>query len=171
MEHQVRQLVSKVLAVLRRSKIAVLLSPTGNRVDHALDQLRDTGLALGRPQLAVKILAGDDISSRLGPVDGYFYVPLLEDDRAFVVTDRGGSGLPLHFVVRGFSRLEAGRKVAGEGNPRHAGLLLFCFQYFHLGTQIDTQLSHRGALPYCRTFVILPQYIVPRQGFYLHAVL
>ena len=82
------------------------------------DQLGDAGLALRRAELAVEVLAGDDVGGGLRPVDGHFDIALLEDDGAFVVADGGGAGLPLDFVVGGFAGFEPRRKVTREGNPR-----------------------------------------------------
>jgi hypothetical protein len=87
-------------------EVAVLLAPVGDGVHHALHQLRHAGFALGRPQLAVEILAGDDVGGGLRPVHGHFHVALLEDDRAFVVADGGGAGFPLDLVVRGLAGFE-----------------------------------------------------------------
>ena len=69
----------------------------------------DAAFALGRAQLAVEVLAGDDVGGRLGPVGRDFDVALLEDHRALVVADGGGARLPLHFVIGRLARLPAGR--------------------------------------------------------------
>ena len=80
------------------------------------DQLRDAGLALGRAQLAVEILAGDDVGGGLRPVGRHFDVALLENHRAFIIADGGGAQFPVDLVVRGLSRLQLAGEVAGEGD-------------------------------------------------------
>ena len=63
-------------------------------------------LALRRAQLAVEVLAGDDVGGGLRPVGRHFHVALLEDHRAFVVADGGGARLPGDLVVGGLAGLQ-----------------------------------------------------------------
>ena len=114
MQHQVRQVVAEILAVLDGQKVACLLAPVGDRVDHTMDQLCHAGFALGRAQLAVKILAGDDVGGGLRPIGRHFDITLLEDDSAFIVADGGRACLPCDFVVRGLSRLQTSREIPLE---------------------------------------------------------
>ena len=113
-EHQVGQFHAEILAILGGLEVAVLLAPVGDGVDHALHQLRHRGLAVGRPQLAVEILAGDDVGGGLRPVHRHFDVALLKNHRTFVVADRGGTRLPLDLVVRGLAGFQFGGKVSRE---------------------------------------------------------
>ena len=145
-QHQVRQLEPEILAVRVGLEVAVLLAPVRDGVDHALDQLRDAGLALGRPEFAVEILAGDDIGGRLRPVDRDLDIALLEDDGAFIISNGGGAGLPLDIVVRSLPGLQARREVARERNPGPGFGGGFGLQLFHFRTQIDGELAHVIAL-------------------------
>ena len=117
-KHEVGQFEAEVFAVGFGLEIAVLVAPVGDGIDHALDELGDAGFALGRAHLAVEILAGDDVGGGLGPIDGHDDVALFEDNRAFIVADGGGAGLPLDFVVGGLAGLQLGRKIAREGYSR-----------------------------------------------------
>ena len=100
------QIEAEVLAVFIGLEIAVLLAPLGDGVHHALHKLRNTGLALGRPEFAMEILGGDDVGGGLRPVDGRLHIALLEDDVALIVADGGGAGFPLDLVVRGLAGFE-----------------------------------------------------------------
>ncbi len=126
------QLGAKVLGVGLGLEIVVGLAPIGDGVDHAMDQLGDAALALGGPHLAVKVFTGDDVGGGLGPIDRDFDVPLLEDDRAFVVADGGGPSLPVELIVGRLSGLQPGRKVALERNPFAIFLLLDALWVFRL---------------------------------------
>ena len=85
-QHQVRQFVGNFAA---SSGCGSSRPPCPSRdgVDHARDQLAHAGLALRRADLAMEILAGDDVGGGLRPVDRDFDVPLLED------------GVPLSFPI------------------------------------------------------------------------
>src|SRR6185437_227558 len=117
-EHQVSEFAAEIFEVLRTGEVAVLFAPAGDGVHDALHQLRHAGLALRRPKLAVEVLAGDDVGRGLRPIDGNFDVALFEDDGAFIVADRGGTRLPLDFVVRVLTGFQPGRKVSRERNSR-----------------------------------------------------
>src|SRR5260370_29342561 len=110
------QLIVEIFGVGVGLEIVVSLAPIGYGVDHAMHQLGDAGLALGRPHLAVEVLAGDDVGGSLRPIDRRFDVPLLKDDIAFVVADGGGAGLPTYYVVWGFSGLQPSVKITRESN-------------------------------------------------------
>src|ERR1035437_6184000 len=64
-EHQVGEFGAEILAILGGFEVAVLLTPIRDGIDHTLDELRHRGLAVGRAQLAVEILAGDDVGGGL----------------------------------------------------------------------------------------------------------
>ncbi len=126
-EHQVGEFGAEIFTVGIGLEIAVLLAPIGDSVHHALDQLGHAGLAVRRPELAVKVLAGDDIGGGLRPVHGHFDIALLEDDGALVVADGSGAGLPLNLIVGGFARFEPGGEKAREGNPALALVVVLVF--------------------------------------------
>ena len=94
-----RQLVAEIGGVFRRPEVALLGAPIRDGVDHAADQLPHAGFALRRADLAVEILADNDVGRGLRPVRWDLDVALLEDHRAFIVADGGGAQLPLHFVI------------------------------------------------------------------------
>src|SRR6266851_313227 len=129
------QLVAEILGVGVGLEVVVGLAPIGYGIDHAMHQLGDAGLALGRPHLAVEVLAGDDVGGGLRPIDRRFDVPLLKDDIAFVVAYGGGAGLPIDGVVWGFSGLQPSGKMSRKSNPFAIILLLNTLQILHVGAQ------------------------------------
>ena len=72
----------------------------GDRVDDAVDELADAGLALRRAEVAAEVLADHDVGGELAPELGDFDVLLLEDALAALVGDAGGPALPGDLVVR-----------------------------------------------------------------------
>jgi len=74
-------------------------------------ELADPGLAFGCVQLAVKVLAGDDVGRGHGPVFGDFDVFLLEDHIALGIGDLSEAEVPFDFVVGG----DAGLGEEGGG--------------------------------------------------------
>ena len=141
-EHQVGQLGAEVLAILVAAEIPVLLAPAGDGVDHPLHQLGHAGFALRRPQLAMEVLAGDDVGGRLRPIGRHHDVALLEDHRAFVVADRGGAGFPAYLVIRSLAGRKPGGKIAGKRYPGIAWLGGLNLQRFYFRTQTYGKLSH-----------------------------
>jgi hypothetical protein len=137
-EHQVGELVAESLRILDRLEIVALLAPVGQGVDHPVDQLGDAALAFGRTQLAVEVLAGHDVGSRLRPVGGDFHVTLLKKHLALVVADRGRAQFPLDLVVRRFPGLQPGSEIPGksDSSPFGNGERLFQFDDFAAHTQI-----------------------------------
>ena len=109
-----RQLVAEVLGVVASLEIAPVRAPIGDGVDHAMDQLTDAALAVGRAHLAVEILADHNVGGRLGPFGRHLHFVLLEDDGAFVVGNRGGAQLPGDLVVRGLALFELLSEVLRE---------------------------------------------------------
>src|SRR5271170_3201139 len=89
----------KERGVLGGSEVAVVGTPVADRFGDPGDESADTALALRSAQLAVKILAGDNVGRGHRPVDRHLDVFLLEDGFAGRVGDRGGAALPLDFVV------------------------------------------------------------------------
>jgi hypothetical protein len=140
-DHEVGQFEAEVFGVGFGLEVAVLFAPTGDGIDHALDELGHAGFAFRGAHLAVKILAGDDIGGRLGPVHGNFDIALLEDNRAFIVSDGGSTGLPLDFVVGGLAALQSRCKVPGEGNSCGTRCRII-LHFFHFRTQCHSWMSH-----------------------------
>src|SRR5436189_6317890 len=100
------ELIPEVLSVLRGAEVLPCLAPVGDCVHHAMDQIRHAPLAIRRTELAVEILAGDDVRRRLRPVCGNLHIPLLENDSTLVISNRGGSQLPRDPVVGSLSLLQ-----------------------------------------------------------------
>ena len=63
-----------------------------------MDELLDGVFALAGRNVAVEVLAGDDLGRQLAPVGGDFDVVLLEDGLAGVAGNLGGAGFPLKLV-------------------------------------------------------------------------
>ena len=89
----------KVCEVVVRREVVLGLRPGGDRVDDAVDQLADGGLALRRAEVAAEVLADDDVGGELAPEVGDLDVLLLEDALAGLVGDAGGPVLPGDLVV------------------------------------------------------------------------
>ena len=98
-DDQVGQLRLEGLEVLVRREVVLGLRPGGDRVDDAVDQLADGGLALRRAEVAAEVLADDDVGGELAPEVGDLDVLLLEDALARLVGDAGGPVLPGDLVV------------------------------------------------------------------------
>ena len=99
MDEQVGQLGLEGLEVRVRGEVALGLGPGGDRVDDAVDELADGGLALRRAEVAAEVLADDDVGGELAPEVGDLDVLLLEDALADLVGDAGGPVLPGDLVV------------------------------------------------------------------------
>src|SRR6202030_1746526 len=115
-DQQEAQLLGPVLGILVRREVVALDAPTGQGVDHAVDDLADAGLALGAAGGAAEVLLGDDVDGQLRPGAGDLDVLLLEDDLALLAGDRGGAPLPLH-EVNGMAARR--REVAAKAKPLH----------------------------------------------------
>ena len=91
-----------------------------------MHQFPDAAFALGKTHFAVKVLAGDNVGRRLGPVCRNFNVALFKNNRPFVIADSSGAGFPGNFVVRGTAPIQPGREVPVELNSlpcqRNTGL-------------------------------------------------
>ncbi len=113
------QLGLEGLQVVVRREVVLCLGPGRDRVDDAVDELLDAGLALGRAEVAAEVLADDDVGGQLAPEVGDLDVLLLEDALARFVGDAGGPVLPGDLVVGVDAR--AG-PAALEGEALGAGL-------------------------------------------------
>ena len=98
-DEQVGQLRLERLEVLVRREVVLGLGPRGDRVDDAIDELADAGLALRRVEVAAEVLADDDVGGELRPEVGDLDVLLLEDALAGLAGDAGGPVLPGDLVV------------------------------------------------------------------------
>ena len=117
-----RQFQAEVFTVFLSFEVIASVTPIGNGVYNAVNQLTDAGFALRRTHTAMKILADDDIGGSLRPIGGDFDIALLEKHRAFVVPNGSGPLLPGDLIVGGSTRFE----FCGEETwKRHAGAFLF----------------------------------------------
>ena len=90
----------KASASLVVDEVAVLDAPRGDRVDHAVDDLAQRRLALGRAEGAAEVLLGDDVGGVQRPRRRELDAELLEGDRAVLeVGDAGVAPLPGDLVV------------------------------------------------------------------------
>src|SRR5262249_47277393 len=108
------ELVVEAVGVFLAGEVAVLAAPVADGAGDAVDELADAGLALGSVQLAVEILAGDDVGGELAPGLGDLAIDLLENDAAALVLDGGCALFPFELVV-GADALCA--EDAGDGHP------------------------------------------------------
>ena len=108
-----------VCEVRVRREVALGLRPGRDRVDDAIDELLDAGLALRRAEVAAEVLADDDVGGELRPEVGDLDVLLLEDALAGLVGDAGGPVLPGDLVVGMDTRRGP---AALEGQARGLGL-------------------------------------------------
>src|SRR4029078_4915128 len=86
-------------AVLARREVALGERPGADRVDHAIDELLDAGLALGRADVPAEVLAHDDVGRELATEVWDLDVLLPEDALAGLALDAGGAALPGDLVV------------------------------------------------------------------------
>ena len=101
MQAEPGQLAVESFAIFGGGEIAVVQAPIGDRAAHAVNDLADAVLALGRVVLAVEIFADDDVRGELAPGLGDFDVRLLEEHVARFLLDRGGAiGIPFDRVER-----------------------------------------------------------------------
>ena len=117
------QLGLEGLEVLVGREVVLGLGPGRDRVDDAIDELADAGLALRRADVAAEVLADDDVGRELAPEVGDLDVLLLEDGLAALVGDAGGPVLPGDLVVG----VDAGAGPAAlEGQALDRGLAVGC---------------------------------------------
>ena len=100
LQEQVGEFVVEDGRVVVAAEVSALDAPVANGLSDAGHELADAGLALGRVERAVQILAGDDVGRGHRPVLGDLDVFLLEDDAAVRVGDLRQTELPLKLVVR-----------------------------------------------------------------------
>ncbi len=105
------EIAVEVFAVLLRFKVAVLDAPVGDRAGDAVHELLDRVLPFGRVDLAVEVLAHDNVRGQLAPGGRDFTGRLLEEHLAVLPLDGGRAELPLR-------RVEGARDVRRtEGRP------------------------------------------------------
>src|SRR3982074_2365876 len=86
-DQQEPQLLGPVLGVLVGGEVGALEAPLLQRLDHAVDELTDTGLTLWRAGPAAEVLLRDDVDGQLRPGAGNFDGLLLEDDLTLLACD------------------------------------------------------------------------------------
>ena len=90
-DEEVGELRLERVEVLGRGEVALGLGPGRDRVDDAVDELLDAGLALRRADVAAEVLADDDVGGELAPEVRDLDVLLLEDGLAALVADVRGA--------------------------------------------------------------------------------
>src|SRR3989338_8588 len=98
MEEDVGQFGAKRLGVLGGGEVAVVLSPVGDGVGDAADELFGAALAAWGAQRAAEVFGDDDVGRQLRPERGDLDVLLLKDDVALLVANGRRAQLPRHFV-------------------------------------------------------------------------
>src|SRR5713226_8514733 len=89
-----RQLGLEGVALGVGGEVMLALTPSGDRVDHAADELADTALALGAPERAAEVFRDDDVGGGLRPSARHLDFALLEDNMAVLAGDQSRSRLP-----------------------------------------------------------------------------
>ena len=121
-DEQVGELGEEDVGVFLGGEVAVAHAPVADGLGDAGDEVADTLFALGGADLAVEVLAGDDVGRGDGPVGGDFDGLLLEDELAFEVLDDGVAELPGEFVEGVDAGLgEVAREVEARGGAVLAG--------------------------------------------------
>jgi hypothetical protein len=119
------QVTIEVFAVLLGLEVAVGQAPVGDRAGHAVDELLDGVLPLGRVDLAIEILADHHVGGQLAPGGRDFTGRLLEEHLAVLPLDCGGAEFPFGRVERTvhLGRAEGGADFEGgaAGTPRGGG--------------------------------------------------
>ena len=106
MDAEPGKIAVEVLTILTRLEVAVGNSPVGDRPRDAVDELLDGVLALGGLDLAVEVLADDDVRRQLAPGGRDLAGRLLEEDLPILPLDRGRPQIP-------FGRVEGAGHVGG----------------------------------------------------------
>ena len=115
MDAQPGEISVEVFAILTRLEVAVGDPPVGDRPGDAVDELLDGVLALWRVDLAVEILADDDVGRQLRPGGGDLAGRLLEEDLPVLPLDRGRPQIPFGGVKR---RRHIGGAKSGRDRER-----------------------------------------------------
>jgi len=136
-QHEVGQFQAEVLGVLRRGEVLAVRTPIGDGIHHAMDQLRNAVLALGRPELAMEVLAGHDVGGGLRPVGGDLDIALLENYRALFVSNRSGAQIPLNFIVGSPAGFKPGSEVAGERDTGTRRFRRSALELLSSGAEVD----------------------------------
>ena len=116
------EIAIEVFAVLPRAEVAVLDAPVGDRAGHAMHELLDGVLPLGRVDFAVEVLAHDDVGRQLAPGGRNLARRLLEEHLAVLPLDRRRPQLPFGRVKRALDLRGAERRLDRKRLPgRPAG--------------------------------------------------
>ena len=109
------QVAVEILAILTGLEVTVGNAPIGDRAGHAMDQLPDRVLPLRSVDLAVEVLAHDDVCGQLTPGSRNLTGRLLEEHLAVFPLDRGSPEFPFGGVKRAFDVDRTERRVDFEG--------------------------------------------------------
>lgn len=100
-DQDVLQLVVERIGLGLVGEVAAFDAPGGDGVGHAIDDLLERPLALGKAQRAAEVLLRHDVGGIERPVGGELDAQLLERNRAVLpVGDPRVATLPLDLVVR-----------------------------------------------------------------------
>src|ERR1700677_1911678 len=95
------QFGAKDLGLFFVHEVVALLTPFGDGVGNAVDDLLQRRLALGRIERAAEVLLGENVGRVERPGRRHFHVQLLERNGAVAeVRDSRIAAIPDHFVVR-----------------------------------------------------------------------
>ena len=108
----------EVLAVLLRLEVAVGDAPVSDGAGHTMHELLDGVLPLGSVNLAIEVLADDDVGRQLAPGGRNLARRLLEEDLAVLPLDGSGAEFPLRRVERAFSLRWAECRLDFDRDPR-----------------------------------------------------
>ena len=97
---QILEIGAEGVQIFRIGKVPLPLRPTGDSVYDTADQLPHAVLALGRSELAAKVLGNHDVGRLLGPRLRDLDIALLEHHVAALVLDHRRAGLPVDIVER-----------------------------------------------------------------------
>src|SRR6266478_10022101 len=89
----------EALGVFRACEVSILPAPTRNRVHHPPDHLAYAMFTLRASQRPSEILRNHHVGRHLRPSFGNFNTVLFKDDFALFICNRGGTLLPLEFII------------------------------------------------------------------------
>ena len=145
-------------------EVFLLVAPSGDRIDHARDELAHAGLAPRRAERSAKIFRDDDVGGGLRPRARHFDVLLLEDDAAVFARDDGAAHVPFDLRIRidaggGEETLEHDA-ASGCGGSDRSGILGRCaVGCFWLGIHLKIHRSpaHHQSSPTSVTCLLSPR--------------
>ena len=110
------QIAVKIFAILGRFEVAIGNAPIGDRASHAMHELLDGVLALGRVDLAVEIFADHNVGGELTPGRRNLTGRLFKEHLAIFALDGRRAQIPLGRVKRArhIRGAERGRDLDGH---------------------------------------------------------